>query len=252
MESYVKINRLCKSFKKGKDNLLVLHDINFAINEGEFVCIVGGSGCGKSTTLRILVGLDTDYTGEVLFQDTPVSGPSRDRGIIFQEPRLFPWLTVEENVGYSLGDLSKKEKKKKVTEMIDLVGLIGFEKTYPKQLSGGMAQRANIARALVNKPRLLLLDEPFSALDAFTKITMQREIYRIKEAEKSTMIMVTHDIEEAVYLADRVVMLSSRPGSVKRIVPIDLPHPRNRNSGEFVKIKKMIFDEFFDSEEKGA
>jgi sulfonate transport system ATP-binding protein len=252
MENYVKINHLYKTFKKGKDNLLVLNDINFAINEGEFVCIVGGSGCGKSTTLRILVGLDTEYSGEVLVQDVPVSGASRDRGVIFQEPRLFPWLTVEENISYSLGNLSKKEKKEKTREMINLVGLIGFEKAYPKQLSGGMAQRTNIARALANKPRLLLLDEPFSALDAFTKMTMQREICRIREAEKSTMIMVTHDIEEAVYLADRVVMFSSRPGSVKQIVPVNLPHPRNRNSEEFVKIKKIIFDEFFDDDIKRA
>jgi sulfonate transport system ATP-binding protein len=245
MNSYVQVNHLGKSFGQGDRKLQVLKNINFTIEEGEFVCLIGGSGCGKSTILRLISGLDEEYEGEIFVDGKTVCGTSRERGVIFQEHRLFPWLTVAENIGYSLQHTGKKEKYEIVQSYIDLVGLSGFEKSYPKQLSGGMAQRANIARALVNNPKLLLLDEPFSALDAFTKIALQKEMYRIKEGKKSTMLMVTHDIEEAVYLADKIIMLSPKFPTGEKIIRVDLPRPRDRNSKEFVELKKILFDNFF-------
>ena len=158
---------------------------------------------------------------------------------------MFPWLTVEQNVGYALNGISKEEKNQKVQQHIELVGLHGFEKSYPRELSGGMAQRAGIARALVNDPSVLFLDEPFGALDAFTKISMQKELKRIQKRSHTTMLLVTHDIDEAVYLADQIIVMSERPGQIQRIVPVNLKEPRDRNSYEFVEIRKIIYNEFF-------
>ncbi|WP_340147275.1 ABC transporter ATP-binding protein [Ruminiclostridium josui] len=179
-----------------------------------------------------------------------VDKPSIDRGMIFQEARLYPWLTVEKNIEFGITKkLSKKEKKKIVAEHIELVGLNGFEKALPKQLSGGMQQRVSIARALVNNPDILLLDEPFGALDALTRISMQNEILKLWEVEKKTMILVTHDIDEAIYLGDRIVILSSRPGKIKKIVTVNLPRPRERTNSVFQSIRKEIYQHFFENTE---
>jgi len=173
----------------------------------------------------------------------PLEGPGTDRGIVFQEPRVFPWLTVEKNIAFGLP--GRNDTKRIVRDHIRLVGLEGFEKAYPNQLSGGMAQRASIARAIVNRPEILLLDEPFGALDAMTKIQMHEEILRIWRVEQSTMILVTHDIDEAIYLGDRVLVMSHRPGTIKKIVEVDLPRPRDRNGVEFMEIRREIYKEFF-------
>jgi sulfonate transport system ATP-binding protein len=219
-----------KQFVVDNTTLNVLGGINLTIAPGEFVSIVGLSGCGKSTLLRLLIGLDRDYRGEIRVGGEAVRGPSLDRGIVFQEHRLFPWLDVWDNVGLGLENstLSPAEKAKAVREQIALVGLEGFESAYPHQLSGGMAQRAAIARALVNGPSILLLDEPFGALDALTRSNLQQELRRIWQAEKVSMVLVTHDVEEAVYLGDRVVVLAARPGRIERIIEVEVPHPRDR------------------------
>lgn len=242
---YVQIKNVNKFFEKDGDSFQVLKDINLTIKEGEFICIVGASGCGKSTLLRSIAGLDNVHEGTIEVNGTLVTKPEKSRGMVFQEHRLFPWLNIEDNISYVLNEGTKEEKAEKVRKHIELVGLKGFEKAYPKQLSGGMSQRAGIARALVNQPKLLLLDEPFGALDAFTKIQMQQEVKRIHKTEGTTMILVTHDIDEAVYLADRIVVMTSRPGTIKRVVNVELAEPRNRNNNEFISIRKSIFSEFF-------
>lgn len=249
MEDIIEINNLSKIFKNNKDeDIVALKNINLSIKRGEFVSIIGSSGCGKSTLLRIIAGLETEYDGSITMNDKPILSPSRDRGVIFQDHRLLPWLTVSENIEFSLKD-DQLDKKDLIKEHIELVGLKGFENEYPNKLSGGMAQRASIARALANKPELLLLDEPFGALDAMTKINMQEELLKIWEKEKITMIIVTHDIDEAVYLGNRVVVMTSRPGRVKRIENTDLGNYRLRTSSNFTKIKEKIYEEFFKVEE---
>lgn len=248
-EPCITVSHVEKSFIQDEKTLKVLDDISFTVNKGEILCIVGSSGCGKSTLLRAIAGLDTAFSGSITVNGEPVTGVDSSRGMVFQEHRLFPWLTVEQNIGYALTGVPKDEKKRAVQKSIALVNLQGFEKSYPKQLSGGMAQRTGIARALVNKPPVLLLDEPFGALDTFTKISMQKELKRIQREEGTTMVLVTHDIEEAVFLADKVVVLSSRPGSIKSTVQVELPEPRNRNSIDFLRIRKKIYDQFFTEEQ---
>jgi sulfonate transport system ATP-binding protein len=236
------IRSLHKHYTLENKRLSVLEDINLDISSGEFVSVVGPSGCGKSTLLRLIVGLDTDYEGRILLDGSPITSTSTDRGIVFQDHRLFPWMTVAENIAFALinRNLPPFEKKRIVAEHIKLVELQGFENAYPKQLSGGMAQRAAIARALVNEPKILLLDEPLGALDALTRLYLQTELQRIWIKHRSTMIMVTHDVEEAVYLGDRVVVMQANPGRIKRIVPVPLPHPRDRSSPVFHQLKDEI------------
>jgi sulfonate transport system ATP-binding protein len=248
--SSLAIESLHKKFQLQAGEVTALQDINLSIREGEFISIVGSSGCGKSTLLRIIAGLENGYDGTVRLGDRRIAGPGLDRGMVFQEHRLLPWLTVAENIAFGLNGRAPGENERLVREQLELVGLSGFAKALPHQLSGGMAQRVAIARALVNRPRLLLLDEPFGALDALTKIQMQQEILRIWEAERTTMVLVTHDIDEAIYLGDRVVIMSSRPGTVKKILPVQLPRPRDRSSFEFVQIRREIYAEFFAEAEK--
>jgi sulfonate transport system ATP-binding protein len=228
-----------KQFTVENETLNVLAGLSLTIAPGEFVSIVGLSGCGKSTLLRLLIGLDREYQGEIRIGGEPVRGPSLDRGIVFQEHRLFPWLSVRDNVGLGLQNstLSAAEKERAVRDHIALVGLEGFENAYPHQLSGGMAQRAAIARALVNRPSILLLDEPFGALDALTRSNLQQELRRIWQAEKISMVLVTHDVEEAVYLGDRVVVLEARPGRIERIVDVPVAHPRDRADA---RLKELV------------
>lgn len=244
------IEGLNKSYQVNSGNVVALQGIDLAIREGEFVSIVGSSGCGKSTLLRIIAGLENGYSGQVRIGGRAIAGPGLERGMVFQEHRLIPWLTVEQNVAFGLNSLDNGQLDAIVREHLELVGLAGFARALPHQLSGGMSQRVSIARALVNNPQLLLLDEPFGALDALTKIQMQQEILRIWEAERTTMVLVTHDIDEAIFLGDRVVIMSSRPGTVKKIVQVHLPRPRDRSSYDFVQIRREIYAEFFAEAEK--
>ena len=231
-----------KQYTVDGENLQVLGGLNLSIQPGEFLSVVGVSGCGKSTLLRLLIGLDADYEGEIRVGGAPVRGTSLDRGIVFQDHRLFPWLTVRENVGLGLTNSTwtDAEKRKAVQEHIELVGLAGFEAAYPHQLSGGMAQRAAIARGLVNRPSILLLDEPFGALDALTRSNLQQELQRIWQTEKISMVLVTHDVDEAVYLGDRVVVLHARPGRIERLVGIDVPHPRDRDDPQLKRLADEV------------
>ena len=244
------IEKLDKSYKAKNGDVVALQGIDLNILKGEFVCIVGSSGCGKSTLLRIIAGLENGYSGEVRIGERRINGPGLDRGMVFQEHRLIPWLTVEQNVSFGMNGLENGRRDAIIREHLELVGLSSFARALPNQLSGGMSQRVAIARALVNNPELLLLDEPFGALDAFTRIQMQQEVLRIWEVERTTMVLVTHDIDEAIFLGDRVVVMSSRPGTVKKIVPIQLPRPRDRSSYDFVQIRKEIYAEFFAEAEK--
>jgi sulfonate transport system ATP-binding protein len=244
------IKNVHKTYEAENGNVVALTNVNITIKPGEFVSIVGASGCGKSTLLKLIVGLENHFSGEIKLGDVPIKGPDVNRGMIFQEARLFPWLTVEQNIGFGLvNKLKETEKKKIVDNHIELVNLKGFAKSFPHQLSGGMQQRVSIARALVNNPKLLTLDEPFGALDALTRIQMQQEVLRIWEVEKTTMLLVTHDIDEAIYLADRIVVMSSRPGTITDIIEVNSPRPRDRNSEEFSQIKKAIYKSLFKNEE---
>jgi len=227
----IDIRDVSKQYTVKNEVLPVLERLSLTINPGEFLSIVGASGCGKSTLLRLLVGLDREYQGEIQVGGQRVTGTNLDRGIVFQEHRLFPWLTIEQNVGLGLENSpwDAAKKKQAIKEHIELVGLTGFETAYPHQLSGGMAQRAAIARGLVNQPSILLLDEPFGALDALTRSRLQGELQTIWQREKITMILVTHDVDEAVYLGDRVVVMQPRPGRIRKVVEVDVPHPRDRS-----------------------
>lgn len=245
--SFLDINHLSKDFLLQNETLSVLRDVDLHIAEGDMVSIVGGSGCGKSTLLRIIAGLDAATTGSVTLNGKAINGPNPDIGMIFQEPRLFDWATVAENIAFGLPEnTSKSDKKELAQKYINLTGLTGFEKALPKQLSGGMKQRVNIARSLIGHPKILLLDEPFGALDAFTKITMQQEILQIWQDNRVTMLLVTHDIEEAVFLGHEVVVMSPKPGVVKNKYKIDLPIPRDRTTSSFAYYRNRVFSEFFE------
>ncbi|MDH0301018.1 MULTISPECIES: ABC transporter ATP-binding protein [unclassified Pseudomonas] len=236
------IRNLSKAYPLNGRPVPVLQGIDLDIRPGEFVSILGASGCGKSTLLRLIVGLDQDYQGQILLDGQPVHGPGLERGIVFQDHRLFPWMTLRQNIALALKnhDLAPAEKARLVDTHIDLVGLQGYEQAYPHQLSGGMAQRAAIARALVNKPRVLLLDEPFGALDALTRVRLQQELQRIWVQERCTVVMVTHDIEEALYLGDRVIVMEANPGRVGEQLRLDLAHPRERNDGALHNYKQRL------------
>jgi len=236
------IEGVSKSYELGDRSLPVLQGIDLFIPAGQFVSIVGQSGCGKSTLLRLLEGLDTSYVGRITLDGAPIVAPGLDRGIVFQDHRLLPWMTLEKNVELALRmrPLPARRKAELVREYLALVGLQGFERAYPHQLSGGMAQRAAIARALVNEPKVLLLDEPFVALDALTRIRLQQELQRIWMRSGSTMIMVTHDVAEAVFLSDLVVVMDGKPGRINRKIPVPYPHSRERGSAALQEIEREI------------
>jgi ABC-type nitrate/sulfonate/bicarbonate transport system ATPase subunit len=221
----------------------VLDDVSLSVAAGEFVCLLGPSGCGKSTLLNIAGGFVKPVQGTVTIDGEPVTGPDPRRIFVFQERGVFPWLTVEQNIGFGLFRQTDAEKRERVAHYIQLVGLKGFEKSYPRELSGGMKQRLEVARALAVNPDVLYLDEPFGALDSITRLQMRRELLRIWHAERKTILFVTHDIEESVQLADRVVVLSARPGRVRRIVDIDIPHPRDLSDPRYIALRDEIFGE---------
>jgi sulfonate transport system ATP-binding protein len=242
----LRINVEEKTFALNGKTLHVLEGIDLQVRAGEFVSIVGASGCGKSTLLRLIAGLDLEYSGDIVYQGSRIAGTDLGRGIVFQEHRLFPWLTVEQNVAlaFSATDVPADERRHRVLEQLEIVGLRGFERAYPHQISGGMSQRVAIARALVLRPKLLLLDEPFGALDALTRLKLQQELERLWAHEGLTAILVTHDVEEAVFLGDRVVVMNSHPGRIKRIVQVPLDRPRDRTSHAFQDIKADVLSDF--------
>jgi NitT/TauT family transport system ATP-binding protein len=221
--------------------LPVLEDINLSVIEGEFICLLGPSGCGKSTLLSTMVGFLSPSSGVVKIDGEVVQGPDPRRIFVFQERGVFPWLTVEGNIAFGLFRLTAEERRTRVDHYVKMVGLEGFEKSYPSALSGGMKQRLEVARALAVNPDMLFLDEPFGALDFITRLTMRSELLRIWEAERKTIIFVTHDIDEAVQLADRVVILSARPATIQQIVEIDIPHPRSLSSPQYLALRDGIF-----------
>lgn len=239
---HLEIRHVSKSYVVNGRVLPVLNDVTFSVAAGTFVSIVGASGCGKSTLLRLIVGLDGEYRGDILLEGKKISGTSLARGIVFQDHRLLPWLTLEQNIGLALANLPwpAAEKREAVREHIALVGLLGFESAYPHQLSGGMAQRAAIARGLVTRPEILLLDEPLGALDALTRLRLQDELLRIWENQRVTMILVTHDVEEAIYLGDFILVMRPEPGRIASEINVDLPEPRDRASLPFIKLRQRI------------
>jgi len=222
---------------------LALSDVSFAVEAGELVSVIGHSGCGKTTLLRLLAGLETLEAGELLVGNDPIAGPSAERGLVFQDPNLFPWLTVRGNIEAGLvarGVLHAKRRE--VDDFMRLVGLEGFANAYPHHLSGGMAQRVALARALINHPRVLFMDEPLGALDTFTRMNLQDEMLRLWQMNRMTMLLVTHDIDEAIYMSDRILIMTPRPGRIDKTISVTLQRPRQRNSPEFLQIRGDILE----------
>ena len=241
----LKLENVSKSFAKVDSDEVThaLDNVSVTMESGEFISLVGPSGCGKSTILRLVAGLITPTLGAVTVDGKEVDGPSPDRGVVFQKPTLFPWLTVEKNIGFSLemqGKLTGNEDK--VQRMIDVIGLQKFKNDYPGQLSGGMAQRVALVRTLINEPEILLLDEPLGALDAFTRMRMQDEILSIWAEKKQLALMVTHDVDEAIYMGTRVLVMDANPGRIVADIKIDEPFPRDRSSDEFIKYRVDILN----------
>jgi len=229
------------TFERDGNITAVLENINLEVVRGEFICLLGPSGCGKSTLLSIMAGFLSPTGGQVQIDGETVRGPDPRRIFVFQERGVFPWLTVEGNIGFGLFKMPRSERDRLIAHYIRMVGLQGFEKAYPLELSGGMKQRLEVARALAVNPDMLFLDEPFGALDSITRLTLRRELLRIWEAERKTIIFVTHDIDEAVQLADRVVVLTARPARVQSVVSIDIPHPRDISSRSYLDFRDGIF-----------
>jgi len=227
--------------KKNGDSIRVLENIDAEVAHGEFVCIVGPSGCGKSTLLNIVAGFLKATSGDVLVEGEPVIAPDPRRIFVFQENGVFPWLNVRENVGFGLRKQTRAQRDQTIARYIDMVSLAGFENAYPHELSGGMRQRVEIARALAANPDIIYMDEPFGALDFLTRLKMRADLVRIWQSEKKTILFVTHDIEEAVQLADRVLVMSNRPATIQEVVDVDLPRPRHLDSPGYLEKRDRIF-----------
>ena len=220
---------------------LALDKVSLFVSAGELVSIVGPSGCGKSTLLRLIAGLTVASEGELLVGDEPITAPSAERGLVFQDPNLFPWLTVRRNIEAGLvARRVLKQERDQVDEFMRVVGLEAFANAFPHHLSGGMAQRVALARAMINHPKVLLLDEPLGALDAFTRMRMQDEVLRLWRAHRTTMLLVTHDIDEAIYMSDRIVIMTPPPGRIEQIIPIKMDRPRDRSSQDFLRLRSDI------------
>lgn len=228
-------------FSRDGNSISVLDNINLEVGEGEFLCLLGPSGCGKTTLLSAMAGFLSPTGGAISIDGEVVRGADPRRIFVFQERGVFPWLTVEGNIGFGLFKLSRSEREQRIRHYVKMVGLEGFEKAYPPELSGGMKQRLEVARALAVNPDMLFLDEPFGALDSITRLVMRGELLRIWEAERKTIIFVTHDIDEAVQLADRVVVMSTRPATIRQIVNVDIPHPRDISSRRYLELRDGIF-----------
>ncbi len=247
--SQLSIQGVSRTFDTGKGKRTqALLPVDFEVNDNDFVTILGPSGCGKSTLLRIVAGLERPSTGRALLDGRPVEGPGADRGMVFQSYTLFPWLTIAQNICFGLRErgMAQAEQKERCDYFVAKVGLRGFENHYPKQLSGGMQQRTAIARALANDPKILLLDEPFGALDNQTRVLMQELLLGIWESARKTVLFVTHDIDEAIFMANRVAVFSARPGRIKSDIAVNLPHPRHytiKTSLEFMDLKARLTEE---------
>jgi ABC-type nitrate/sulfonate/bicarbonate transport system ATPase subunit len=242
--SSVHVTNVTKGFAardRTNQRTLALDDVSFSVAAGEFVSIVGPSACGKSTLLRLIAGLDFPNSGELRVGAEVISGANAERGLVFQDPNLFPWLTVRRNIRSGLVALGVvRERNHEVDDFIRLVGLEGFADVYPHHLSGGMAQRVALARALITHPKVLLLDEPLGALDAFTRMKMQDEVLRMWQAHLTTMLLVTHDIDEAIYMSDRIFIMTPRPGRIDRVIPLDIERPRDRSHPDFLRLRSEI------------
>lgn len=242
----IELDNVSKVFARSDmdTTITALDEVSLTIEPGEFVSIVGASGCGKSTMLRMITGLEIPTHGELRFDGVPITGPSAKRGLVFQDPSLFPWLTVEKNIAFGLRSqgVARQEQAALVDEFTSLIGLSDFKKSYPHQLSGGMAQRVSLARALVGKPDALMLDEPLGALDAFTRMNMQDEIVRLWQQRGNTAVLITHDVDEAVYLSNRIIIMSPRPGRIRKEIKIELAYPRNRSHPDFINHRSAILE----------
>jgi ABC-type nitrate/sulfonate/bicarbonate transport system ATPase subunit len=238
----LKAENISMVFTRDGKSTSVLDNLSLDVAEGEFLCLLGPSGCGKTTLLNIVAGFLGPTGGHVSVDGEPVTGPDPRRIFVFQERGVFPWLTVEGNVAFGLFRLPNAERERKIRYYIKLVGLEGFEKAYPQELSGGMKQRLEVARALAVNPDVLFLDEPFGALDSITRLIMRGELLRIQRAEHKTIVFVTHDIEEAVQLADRIVVMTARPAKIQSIVDVDMRHPRDLSSPRYLELRDGIFD----------
>ena len=243
-EVNIRMKDLLKVFREDSQEIVALKDFSLDVREGEFVCLLGPSGCGKTTVLRIVAGLETKSGGNVTVSGEEVESAGPNRGVVFQEFALFPWRTVRRNIefGLEIKGMPAAEREAISSRYIALVNLEGFESAHPHQLSGGMKQRVGIARALANDPAVLLMDEPFGALDAQTRNLMQKELLRIWSATRKTVLFVTHSVDEAVYLADRIVIMTARPGKVKELIPVNLPRPRERTSADFISIRGEVLE----------
>ena len=248
MRPKIEVRGISKTFETRRGPLTVLDDISFSVGDGEFVAIIGPSGCGKSTLLGVLAGFEKPDRGEVSVDGEPVWEPKRRGIFIFQQPSLFPWLDLEGNLVFGLNGAAAAERRRLVAHYISLVGLEGFEHAFPHQLSGGMQQRAELARALMVKPEILYMDEPFGALDALTRLRMRAELLRILSRERHTVLLVTHDVEEALHLADRVLLLSPRPARIQTVIDVTLPRPRLLSSPALLALKASILKELGISE----
>lgn len=245
-ELTLRLDNVSKSFARIESDGITnaIRDVNLEMHKGEFVTLVGASGCGKSTILRLIAGLIIPTTGSLTVNGEEIDGPDPNRGMVFQQPNLFPWLTVEQNIDFSFRMRGKKTKEdcSMVNHMLDLIGLEEFKDSYPGQLSGGMMQRVALARSLICEPDILLLDEPLSALDAFTRMNMQDEILAMWQENRQLVLMVTHDVDEAVYMGSKVVVMDANPGRISAVIPIELEYPRNRSNALFVEYRNQILD----------
>jgi NitT/TauT family transport system ATP-binding protein len=250
-ELILEVRHLGKTFTSGNKETVALTDISFVTHRREFLCVVGASGCGKSTLIRILAGLEQQSSGDVLLDGEPVTGPCKDRGMVFQGYTLFPWLTVKKNVmfGLQINGLESSEAERQALQWLQLIGLEKFADAYPQQLSGGMKQRVAIVRALANQPRILLMDEPFGALDAQTRVRMQAHLLEIWRKIDITIVFITHDLDEAIFLADRILVLSAHPGRVQELIEVPVPRPRNARqcvTPEFIATKARLEELIYD------
>lgn len=252
MTACIEVRGLSKVFVKGKREVVALDSLDFEVADAEFVCLLGPSGCGKTTVLRVVAGLEPATKGDVMVHGKRVVSAGPERGMVFQEFALFPWRTVRKNIefGLEIRGVPEAERHAISSKLVDLVGLEGFEDSHPDELSGGMRQRVGIARALANEPTVLLMDEPFGSLDAQTRNLMQKELLRIWSATRKTVLFVTHSVDEAVFLADRIMVMTARPGRIRETIPVSLPRPRDRTSPEFIAVRGKVLAELDEEFEK--